>query len=172
MTSRYRSSDKPKEELTNHVLSSLDYFEKLNENGCEYRVFCELLVSASHMKNSEQHVENLLDNFAKEWVLWVQYENIFRDNTCIVINDCRYDNYCLVLKALYFFFINTVYMEDHQKDVLTSGRHRHRISNKKVGKTGHSSIKRKKYMVLILILLDKIGRTPTGLGLKLLNHGL
>lgn len=64
-TSRYRSSDS-KKDLQNHILSSLDYFDKLNENGCEYRVFCELLVSASSMKDSERHVENLLDNFAKQ----------------------------------------------------------------------------------------------------------
>ncbi|XP_030763590.1 uncharacterized protein LOC115888139 [Sitophilus oryzae] len=63
---RYRSNDDPKKELTNRIVSSLDYFEKLNANGCEYRVFCELLVSASQMPNAEQHVNNLLDSFSKQ----------------------------------------------------------------------------------------------------------
>ncbi|CAG9762509.1 unnamed protein product [Ceutorhynchus assimilis] len=64
--SRYRSADDPKKELQNHILSSLDYFNKLNENGCEYRVFCELLVSASTSEDSEKHVKNLLDSFAEQ----------------------------------------------------------------------------------------------------------
>lgn len=31
-------------------------------------VFCELLVVASQMPDSEKHVKNLLDNFANQWV--------------------------------------------------------------------------------------------------------
>ncbi|XP_066245136.1 uncharacterized protein [Euwallacea similis] len=63
---RYRSNDDPKRELHSQILSSLDYFDKLNENGCEHRVFCELLVTASQMPDSSRHVQNLLDNFANQ----------------------------------------------------------------------------------------------------------
>ncbi|XP_066145790.1 uncharacterized protein [Euwallacea fornicatus] len=63
---RYRSNDDPKRELHSQILSSLDYFDKLNENGCEYKVFCELLVTASEMPDSSRHVQNLLDNFANQ----------------------------------------------------------------------------------------------------------
>uniref|UniRef100_A0AAR5QGI6 Uncharacterized protein n=2 Tax=Dendroctonus ponderosae TaxID=77166 RepID=A0AAR5QGI6_DENPD len=55
-SSRYRTNDATKRELHSQILSSLDYFDKLNENGCEYRVFCELLLTARQMPNSEQHL--------------------------------------------------------------------------------------------------------------------
>ncbi|KAL1506037.1 hypothetical protein ABEB36_005472 [Hypothenemus hampei] len=62
--SRYRSNNDSKRELQNHILTSLNYFDKLQEEGCEFRVFCELLVVARQMPDSEKHVQNLLDNFA------------------------------------------------------------------------------------------------------------
>ncbi|KAH0999040.1 hypothetical protein HUJ04_001410 [Dendroctonus ponderosae] len=65
-SSRYRTNDATKRELHSQILSSLDYFDKLNENGCEYRVFCELLLTARQMPNSEQHVQNLFDNLATQ----------------------------------------------------------------------------------------------------------
>ncbi|XP_060531545.1 uncharacterized protein LOC132705130 [Cylas formicarius] len=63
-SSRYRAVSS-KHELASHVLSSLEYFEELNENGCEYRVLCELLLSAHLAKNSERNVANLLDHFSE-----------------------------------------------------------------------------------------------------------
>uniref|UniRef100_A0AAR5QGI7 Uncharacterized protein n=1 Tax=Dendroctonus ponderosae TaxID=77166 RepID=A0AAR5QGI7_DENPD len=65
-SSRYRTNDATKRELHSQILSSLDYFDKLNENGCEYRVFCELLLTARQMPNSEQHVDKDYKNRAED----------------------------------------------------------------------------------------------------------
>ncbi|CAG9859706.1 unnamed protein product [Phyllotreta striolata] len=46
-----------KEEI---VVSSL---EKLKRDGCEEKVFCELILNAMLSKNAEEHVKNLLNNF-------------------------------------------------------------------------------------------------------------
>ncbi|KAF7287205.1 hypothetical protein GWI33_002026 [Rhynchophorus ferrugineus] len=66
MQNRYRSNEDSKRELKDRIVSSLEYFDQLNAGGCEYRVFCELLVTASHMDQADHHVNNLLDAFSKE----------------------------------------------------------------------------------------------------------
>nr|CAI5827170.1 unnamed protein product [Callosobruchus analis] len=65
--SRYRTED-TKDDLAQRLANSLSYFNKLNEDGCEDKVLCELLVSASLTKNSEENIKNLLDNFVKKYV--------------------------------------------------------------------------------------------------------
>ncbi|KAG5897159.1 hypothetical protein JTB14_020888 [Gonioctena quinquepunctata] len=64
--SRYRNDDSKEQNIAQRLTSSLSYFDKLNGDGCEDRVLCELLVSASFSKNAERHIRNLLDNFIKQ----------------------------------------------------------------------------------------------------------
>lgn len=58
--SQYRSRAEKSE---NKLVSSLNYF---NSIGCEDRILCELLLSASATQNAEQHIENLLNTFTEE----------------------------------------------------------------------------------------------------------
>ncbi|KAJ8969392.1 hypothetical protein NQ314_001791 [Rhamnusium bicolor] len=67
--SRYRAEDSRHQEIASPLASSYYgnlYHNKLNGNDCEDRVLCELLVSASISKNSEEHIDNLLHAFSEQ----------------------------------------------------------------------------------------------------------
>ncbi|XP_045478916.1 uncharacterized protein LOC123683949 [Harmonia axyridis] len=46
------------------LVSSLGYFNQLDDKDCENRLLCELILSASSSQNAELHIENFLNNFS------------------------------------------------------------------------------------------------------------
>ncbi|XP_044749390.1 uncharacterized protein LOC123310080 [Coccinella septempunctata] len=60
---RSRDED-PHSSTIKKLMSTLGYFDQLNDKDCENRLLCELLLSASSSQNAEQHIENFLNNFS------------------------------------------------------------------------------------------------------------
>lgn len=48
------------------LLSSINYIHKLNSEGCEERVICEMLMGMVSSPNGERHVEHLLKSFTEQ----------------------------------------------------------------------------------------------------------
>lgn len=65
-TSKFRNDEDKMQEFSKRLTSSFKYFDKLKDDGCEDKVLCELLVSASLSKNAEEHIQTLLDNFVSQ----------------------------------------------------------------------------------------------------------
>nr|CAH7742587.1 unnamed protein product [Callosobruchus chinensis] len=85
--SRYRTEDR-KDDLAQRLANSLSYFNKLNDDGCEDKVLCELLVSASLTKNSEENIKHLLDNFVKNEDLESKKEDLLKIFDAVREQDC------------------------------------------------------------------------------------
>ncbi|XP_057669821.1 uncharacterized protein LOC130902039 [Diorhabda carinulata] len=63
--SRFNRKNDAVDTIMDKVANSLNTLQKLQQDGCEQKVFCELLVNAMLSKNAEEHIKNLLDNFVK-----------------------------------------------------------------------------------------------------------
>uniref|UniRef100_A0A6P7GH42 Uncharacterized protein LOC114342529 n=1 Tax=Diabrotica virgifera virgifera TaxID=50390 RepID=A0A6P7GH42_DIAVI len=62
-TGRFNRNDDTSENLLTKVANSLNSLNKLQQDGCQQKVFCELMVNAMFSTNAEEHIKNLLDNF-------------------------------------------------------------------------------------------------------------
>ncbi|EFA01737.2 hypothetical protein TcasGA2_TC007333 [Tribolium castaneum] len=82
LRSRAEKSDQP----ANKLLSSLNYF---NSVGCEDRILCELVLSASTTQNAEQHIENLLNTFTEDGKAVEKAEEMRRIFEAVKRQDCR-----------------------------------------------------------------------------------
>lgn len=51
------------EEIVKKITPSINSLAKLEQEGCEQKVFCELMVNSMFSKNAEDHIKNLLHNF-------------------------------------------------------------------------------------------------------------
>ncbi|XP_074039324.1 uncharacterized protein [Leptinotarsa decemlineata] len=86
--SRYRNDDSKEQNVAKRLTSSLTYFDKLNQDGCEDKVLCELLVSALFSKNAERHIRNLLDNFIQQEDLQNKKDDLLKIFEAVKNQDC------------------------------------------------------------------------------------
>ncbi|XP_023310729.1 uncharacterized protein LOC111691716 [Anoplophora glabripennis] len=86
-SSRYRIDNPKHKAIASRLVSSLKYAEQIRS--CEDKILCELLVTASVSKNSEEHIQNLLDTFSEHEDLHSQKEDLLKVFEAVKKEDCR-----------------------------------------------------------------------------------